>query len=80
MTAEIIPLRRGFDPVRVEVFSPGTLKTGERYYLVDYVEADGCRSGMWDGTDIVAALEAADHCAGGEMPILDLVGFGQARH
>ena len=80
MTAEIIPLFRSFDPIRVEVSSPGTLRTGEPYYLVDYVEADGCRSGMWDGTDILEALEAAAHCANGEMPVVDLVGAGLCRH
>ncbi len=80
MTADIIPLHpKPFDPIRVEVSSPGTLKTGEPYYLVDYVEADGCRSIMWDGTNSATALEAAADCAGGKMPILDLVGIGQAR-
>ncbi|RYC29305.1 hypothetical protein D3273_24655 [Lichenibacterium minor] len=80
MTAEIIPLHfKPFDPVRVEITSPGT-QHGRPFYVVDFVEADGGRAGMWDGTDIVEAMEAAADCAGGEMPVVDLVGAGMVQH
>ena len=81
MTAETMELHpTPFDPVRIEITSPGASKNGRRFYEVDFVEADGFRSGMWSGTDVSKALEAAAHCANGEMPIVDLVGAGLCRH
>lgn len=74
MTATIIPFgRRSSDPVRVEITSPGT-QGGRRFYVVDFVEADGGRSCMWDGTDFDEAHDADRDCAGGGMPVVDLVG------
>lgn len=65
-----------FDPVRVEITSPGTLRDGQRFYTVDFVETDGGRACMWDGTDPAEARQAARECAddgkGGTLPVLDL--------
>ncbi len=80
MSAAIIPLFRTiFDPIRIEITSPGT-QGGRRFYFVDYVESNGGRAGMWSGFDFDEARQAAHECAGGEMPVVDFVGAGQARH
>ena len=80
MTATIIPFgRRSSDPVRVEITSPGTLHDERPYYFVDYIEADGGRSCMWDGTDFDEAHDAARDCAGAGMPVVDLVCEGAGR-
>ncbi len=74
MTAHISPLRPTFDPVRVELTSPGT-QDGRPFYIVDYVEADGCRAGMWDGPDLDEARQAARECGeGGDFPVMDMTG------
>ena len=63
-----------FDPVRIEITSPGTLRDGRRFYTVDFVEADGGRSDIYSGADPLEAREAAVFCAdGGALPVLDLV-------
>ncbi len=72
MTADIIPLRSTFDPVRVELTNPGT-QGGRPFYIVDFVEADGGRAGMWSGVDLDEARQAARECGeGGAFPVLDL--------
>ncbi len=66
-----------FDPVRVEMTSPGT-QDGQPFYVVDFVEADGARAGMWDGLDLDEARQAARECGdcgdGATLPVLDLTG------
>ena len=80
MTATIIPFGlKPFDPVWVEITSPGT-QGGRPFYVVDFVEADGGRADIYMGTDHAEAQEAARDCAGGDMPVVDLVGTGEARH
>ncbi len=73
MTAEIIPLHpKPFDPVRVEITSPGT-QHGLPFYVVDFVEADGGRSDIYMGTDPVEAREAATWCSDdGLLPVFDM--------
>ncbi len=42
--------------------SPGRLKTGERFYILDYLPAEhdgGGQCGFWDGTDYDEGLAAA---------------------
>ncbi len=75
MTAEIIPLRpKPFDPVRVEITSPGT-QHGRPFYIVDFVEADGGRSDIYMGVDSVEAFAVAIFCGDdGLLPVLDLTG------
>ncbi len=74
MTADVIPLRPTFNQACVEISSPGT-QSGRPFYTVDYVEADGCRSGVWDGTDLDEARQVARECGeGGAFPVLDLTG------
>ena len=75
MSAEIIPLHpKSFDPVRVEITSPGT-QGGRPFYVVDFVEADGGRSDIYMGTDSAEAREAAVWCADdGLLPVLDMTG------
>jgi len=74
MTTNIISFPKPtFDPIRVELTSPGTVADGRRIYFVDYVEADGCRSCMCSGHSYAEGIEAARECAAGEMPVLDLV-------
>lgn len=66
-----------FDPVRIEITSPGTLRDGRRYYAVDFVEADGGRSDIYGGPDYDEARDAAVFCADGgdtTLPVLDLAG------
>jgi hypothetical protein len=36
---------------------------GRRLFLVDLIEADGCRCGMWDGTDYSKAIVEAEELA-----------------
>jgi hypothetical protein len=36
---------------------------GRRIFLVDLIEADGCRCGMWDGTDYSTAIIEAEELA-----------------
>ncbi len=66
-----------FNPVSVELTSPGT-QNGRPFYLVDFVEADGARAGMWDGLDLDEARQAARECGdcgdGATLPVLDLTG------
>ncbi len=73
MNAETISLLPTFDPVRVELWS-GTIGGAWRYF-VDYVEADGCRAGMWSGLDLDEARQAARECGeGGDFPVMDMTG------
>ncbi len=52
-----------FDPVRIEITLRGTLPDGQRYFAVDFVEADGGRSDIYGGTDHIEARAAAVFCA-----------------
>ncbi len=80
MTATIIPFGlKPFNPVRVEITSPGT-QGGRPFYVVDFVEANGGRSDIYMGLNHAEAKEAARDCAGAEMPVVDLVGAGEDRH
>lgn len=73
MTAEIMPLHlKPFDPVRVEITSPGT-QGGRPFYVVDFVEADGGRSDIYMGLDHAEAQASAVWCADeGLLPVLDM--------
>ncbi len=74
MTADGIPLRPTLNPARVEISSPGT-QSGRPFYIVDYVEADGCRSSVWSGVDLDEARQAARECGeGGAFPVFDFTG------
>ncbi len=75
MTAVVIQLRPAFDPVRVELWK-ATARAGSVAYVVDYVERNGCRTGMWDGESHGHAYEAAMRCAEGKMPLVDLTDEG----
>ncbi len=55
----------------VEIWSPGVLRDGRRFFVVDLVEPDGGRCGMWDGTSYDEAILAAGECAEGDLPVLD---------
>lgn len=73
MQDSIIPLHSTFDPVWVELSSPGT-QHGLPFYVVDIVEADGGRACMWCGTDHSEAMAAAADCAEGGLDAIDLTG------
>ena len=63
-----------FDPVRIEITSPGTTRDGRRFYAVDFVEADGGRSDIYSGHDPEEARAAAIWCSDeGTLPVLDLM-------
>ena len=63
-----------FDPVRVEITSPGT-QHGRPFYVVDFVETNGGRSDIYMGLDPVEARAAAIFCADdGLLPAFDLTG------
>ena len=62
---------------RVEILSPGWLKDGRRFFVVDLVEGNGERSGMWDGTDYGEAILAAGDMADEDLPVIDRVVEGQ---
>lgn len=73
MTAEVIRLRPSFDPVLVEITSPGTLRDGRRLYTVDYAEADGEGSVLWGGHDLAEAWRVAREIgAEDSLPVVDL--------
>ena len=68
------PDPRPFDPVRIEITSPGK-QNGWPFYIVDFVEADGGRSDIYMGTDYAEAREAASWCADdGLLPVVDMIG------
>lgn len=70
--SEPLHLSSTFDPVRVEITSPGT-QHGRQFYVVDFVEADGGRADIYMGLDPVEARAAAVFCAEyGLLPVLDL--------
>ncbi len=62
-----------FDPVRIEITSPGMLADSRRFYAVDFVEADRGRSDIYGDTDHLDARKAAVFSADdGALPVLDL--------
>ncbi len=73
MTADVIPLRPSFNPVRVELASPGTTKNGRTFYTIDYAEVDGEGSTIWGGADLEEARKVAREIGMEDrLPVLDL--------
>lgn len=69
---EAPPSLSTFNPVRVEITSPGT-QHGRPFYMVDFVELNGSRSDIYMGLDHAEARAAAIFCSDeGALPVLDL--------
>jgi hypothetical protein len=64
----------------IELRNPGTLRTGEHFFLIDYFptrkEGGGC-IGVWDGTSYDAAIEAAAAWEREGIPCHDTAGSGR---
>jgi len=72
-----------FDPPTafVELVSPGTLKSGERFYSLVYYATEAEGGGhfeMWDGTDRREGLEAARDFQVEGVRFVDRTGDGGA--
>ena len=60
----------------VELSSPGTLRTGERFFVLDYhatAAEGGGQMGLWSGTSYQEGLEAARECQADGTRFVDRV-------